>query len=416
VDDRGDAPQHERFAPVTFAPMTSDDFRRGRFDATDAAWLRHALELAQRSIGLSEPNPRVGCVITTPGHETVATGFTQEAGGPHAEVVALRAAQAQGLSLQGATAYVTLEPCAHHGRTPPCCDALIAAGVGRVVVAVGDPFPQVAGQGLARLRAAGVEVVECPDAAIVAAARELNIGFFSRVLRRRPWVRLKAAVSVDGRTALPDGASQWITGEAARADGHAWRRRAGAVLTGVGTVLEDDPRLDVRAVPTARQPRRVIVDSRLDTPPGARILDAPGEVCVVHAQPADALVAAAATPMARAAAALAGRGARLASLPGPNGKVDLAGLLERLADEGVNELHVEAGHRLNGSFLREGLVDECLVYVAPALLGEGRPLAAFGPLASLGDAPRGRFVSVDPVGSDLRLVLRLPGREPWPVG
>jgi diaminohydroxyphosphoribosylaminopyrimidine deaminase/5-amino-6-(5-phosphoribosylamino)uracil reductase len=283
------------------------------------------------------------------------------------------------------------------------------------VVAVGDPFPQVAGQGLARLRAAGIEVVECPDAAIVDAARELNIGFFSRVVSRRPWVRLKVAVSVDGRTALPDGTSQWITGEAARADVHAWRRRAGAVLTGVGTVLDDDPRLDVRAVPTACQPRRVIVDSRLETPPGARILEAPGEVCVVHAQPGEALRVAPATPIGQAAAALAARGARLVSLPGASGKVDLAGLLQHLADEGVNELHVEAGHRLNGSFLREGLVDECLVYVAPALLGEGRPLAAFGPLGTLGEAPRGRFVSVDRVGADLRLVLRLPGREPWPA-
>jgi diaminohydroxyphosphoribosylaminopyrimidine deaminase/5-amino-6-(5-phosphoribosylamino)uracil reductase len=217
----------------------------------------------------------VGCVLGRADGSVLGRGATQQAGGPHAEVMALRDAAAAGHSVQGATAWVTLEPCAHHGRTPPCCDALIAAGLARVVVAIGDPFAQVAGAGLARLRAAGIEVVMA-DADIAQAAREINIGFFSRIERGRPWVRMKIAASLDGRTALPNGVSQWITGEPARTDGHAWRRRAAAVLTGIGTVLEDDPRLDVRLVPTPAQPLRVVVDSRLETPPAARLLQPPG--------------------------------------------------------------------------------------------------------------------------------------------
>jgi diaminohydroxyphosphoribosylaminopyrimidine deaminase/5-amino-6-(5-phosphoribosylamino)uracil reductase len=259
-------------------------------------------------------------------------------------------------------------------------------------MAMEDPFPQVAGQGAARLRAAGIEVIQ---GELADAARELNIGFFSRIERGRPWVRLKAAVSLDGRTALTNGVSQWITGPAARADGHAWRKRAGAVLTGVGTVLDDDPRLDVRLVETAMQPLRVIVDSRLDTPPTARILDAPGSVLIVAAGP---------DPARRAA--LEARGAQIALVPGPTGKVDLPAMLADLAARGVNELHVEAGHKLNGSFVREGLVDEFLIYMAPRLLGLGRELAAFGPLQTLQDSLALRFVSVTPMGDDLRLIAR----------
>src|SRR5438045_4515674 len=239
--------------------------------------MRDALALAEHAIALSEPNPRVGCVIVSADGRVIGRGHTQQAGGPHAEVVALHDAAAHGESVRGATVVVSLEPCAHHGRTPPCCDALVAAGVGTVVMAIEDPNPLVAGQGAARLRAAGIEVLSGPGAH---AARELNIGFFSRMERGRPWLRMKAAVSLDGRTALANGVSQWITGAAARADGHACRKRAGAVLTGVGTVLDDDPRLDVRLVPTARQPLRVIVDSRLDPPPAARSLDAPGPALV----------------------------------------------------------------------------------------------------------------------------------------
>jgi diaminohydroxyphosphoribosylaminopyrimidine deaminase/5-amino-6-(5-phosphoribosylamino)uracil reductase len=297
--------------------------------------------------------------------------------------------------LRGATVHVTLEPCAHHGRTPPCCDALIAAGVGRVVMALVDPFAQVAGQGVARLRAAGIEVQVGEQAETTEAARELNIGFFSRVVRGRPWLRLKAAVSLDGRTALANGRSQWITGIDARTDGHAWRKRASALLTGVGTVLDDDPRLDVRLVETPRQPLRVVVDSRLETPPASRILDAPGSA-LIYAAEADA---------ARQAV-LAARGAEIAFASGPTGKVDLPAMLADLARRGVNELHVEAGHKLNGSFVRERLVDEFLIYLAPTLMGLGRELAAFGPLERMEDRLALRFVSVTPVGDDLCIVAR----------
>ena len=351
-----------------------------------------ALELALRAVGLSEPNPRVGCVITAASGRVIGQGHTQQAGGPHAEVMALRDAQLRGESVRGATVHVSLEPCAHHGRTPPCCDALIAAGVGRVVYAVEDPNPQVAGQGAARLRAAGIEAVPGSHAF---EARELNIGFFSRMLRQRPWVRLKVAVSLDGRTALHNGASQWITGDAARTDGHAWRKRAGALLTGVGTVIDDNPRLDVRRVATENQPLRVVVDSRLDTPPGSRILDAPGATLLYAAQ---------AQPDRRAA--LEARGATVALAPSVSGKVDLAAMLDDLARRGVNELHVEAGHKLNGSFVRERLVDEFLIYMAPKLLGTGRELAAFGPLERLEDGLELRFHSVTQIGDDLRLLAR----------
>jgi len=354
--------------------------------------LHEALALAHGAIGLSEPNPRVGCVITAPDGRVLGRGHTQQAGGPHAEVMALRDAQSRGETTTGATAHVTLEPCSHHGRTPPCCDALIGAGIARVVMALEDPNPLVAGQGAARLRAAGIAV---ETGALAVEARELNIGFFSRMQRGRPWVRMKAAISLDGRTALNNGASQWITGPDARTDGHAWRKRAGAILTGVGTVLDDDPRLDVRLVVTALQPLRVIVDSRLETPPAAKILDAPGSVLIY-----------AATLDASRAAALRERGAEIALAPGANAKVDLAAMLVDLAARGVNELHVEAGHKLNGSFVRERLVDEFLVYIAPKLLGAGRDLAAFGPLEALSDGLALRFESVAQIGDDLRLLAR----------
>ncbi|MCR5883353.1 bifunctional diaminohydroxyphosphoribosylaminopyrimidine deaminase/5-amino-6-(5-phosphoribosylamino)uracil reductase RibD [Rhizobacter sp. J219] len=363
----------------------------------DEAFMREALALAAQAIGLSEPNPRVGCVITDSAGRVLGRGFTQEAGGPHAEVMALRDAAALGHDVQGATAYVTLEPCSHHGRTPPCCDALIAARLGRVVAAAQDPNPLVAGNGSARLRAAGISVT---TGLLADASRELNIGFFSRMLRKRPWVRLKTAISLDGRTALENGRSQWITGEPARIDGHAFRKRAGAILTGVGTVLEDDPRLDVRLVDTPRQPLRVIVDSRLETPPAARMLQPPGPV----------LLYAAGHDKTREDA-LKARGAEIAFAPGPSGKVDLPSMLADLAQRGVNELHVEAGHKLSGSFVREGLVDELLVYQAPKLLGLGQGLASFGPIDDLADALALRFVSVERLGDDLRLVARPPGRE-----
>jgi diaminohydroxyphosphoribosylaminopyrimidine deaminase/5-amino-6-(5-phosphoribosylamino)uracil reductase len=314
--------------------------------------------------------------------------------------MAMRAAAAAGHSLRGGSAWVSLEPCAHQGRTPPCADALIAAGLARVVVAVADPFDQVAGRGLARLRAAGLAVVLAEPGEAKRAAQELNIGFFSRVLRGRPWVRMKIAASLDGRTALADGRSQWITGAAARADGHAWRRRAGAVLTGIGTVLADDPLLDVRLVPTALQPMRVVVDSSLALPASARLLAAPGRKLVVSATEAGA-----------AAPALRSAGVELLCLPAPDGRVDLPALLARLTGEGINELHVEAGPRLNAALLQAGLVDELLLYLAPKLIGPGRDLAALPAAQDLSQAQAWQFEAMDRIGDDLRLRLRRPGAD-----
>lgn len=369
-----------------------------------ASPLQRAAALARSAVGRSEPNPRVGCVLVAPDGSVIGAGSTQRAGQAHAEPEALRAAQAAGHPTRGATAYVTLEPCSHHGRTPPCCDALIAAGVARVVVALQDPNPLVGGRGLERLRAAGVEVTLLPpDDPAAVATRELNIGFFSRMIRQRPWVRMKIAASLDGRTALDNGASQWITGEAARTDGHAWRKRAGAVLTGIGTVLDDDPRLDVRLVPTEVQPKRVVVDSRLELPLAARLLQPPGEVLVYHA-----LTEAEAAPKA---AALAGCGATVVSCPGTGGKVDLAAMLDDLARREVNELHVEAGHKLNGSLVKAGLVDEFLVYLAPMLLGPGREMAKFGPLAALSEGVVLEFGAIERIGADLRVLARPRGRS-----
>lgn len=362
----------------------------------DLSAMRRALELAQSAIGLSDPNPRVGCVIADAGGRLLGQGHTQAAGQAHAEVMALRDAAARGHAVAGATAFVTLEPCSHHGRTPPCCDALIAAGVIRVVAACVDPNPAVGGQGLARLRAAGIQAELGP---LGDEARELNIGFFSRMLRGQPYVRMKVAASLDGRTALPDGRSQWITGEAARRDGHAFRKRAGAVLTGIGTLLDDDPRLDVRLVDTDRQPLRVVIDSRLQTPPTARILQPPGEV----------LIYAAALDEAKTTA-LRERGAQIAHLPNSAGKVDLAAVLADLGRRGINELHVEAGHKLNGSFIREGLVDELLLYLAPKLIGLGREIANFGPLENLDQAVQLDWLDSATVGADLRLRARPSGR------
>lgn len=379
----------------------------------DEARLAEALAFGEQAVGVCEPNPRVGCLIGRADGTLLGRGATQRAGEAHAEVMALRAAAAAGHDVRGATAWVTLEPCAHHGRTPPCCDALVAAGIARVVVAALDPFPEVNGQGVARLREAGIEVVLAdPASEIARAARELNIGFFSRVLRRRPWLRMKVAASLDGRTALANGRSQWITGATARADGHAWRKRASATLTGIGTVLEDDPRLDVREVPTRLQPQRVIVDSRLQTPPAARILQPPGSVWIY----AGALPASDAEASARRARLEATGQVDIRALPedaGDNGagKVDLAAMLDDLAARGVNELHVEAGHKLNASLLRAGLVDELLVYLAPKFIGLGREVAAFGPIADLAQALQFRFLEVAQVGDDLRIRARPPGRE-----
>jgi len=365
------------------------------------AGMAEAIELARHASPDTAPNPRVGCVLVDERGSVIGRGATQSVGGPHAEVMALRDAQANGLSAAGATAFVTLEPCSHHGRTGPCCDALAAAGIRKVVASLADPNPLVSGRGFERLRAAGIEVEIGPGAET---SRELNIGFFSRMIRKTPWIRLKVAASLDGKTALPDGTSQWITSEAARADGHAWRARAGAVLTGVGTVLEDDPRLDVRLVEAARQPPLVVVDSQLQTPPGARIFE-PARPVWIYAAASDS----------SAQAALEARGALVRYLPNPHGKVDLAAVLRDLAAHEVNELHVEAGHKLNGSLLREGLVDELLLYLAPKFIGEGlgiasRPHAA-GALTRLDQALALEFKSFDALGPDLRIVARIAGRD-----
>ncbi|RZL93385.1 MAG: bifunctional diaminohydroxyphosphoribosylaminopyrimidine deaminase/5-amino-6-(5-phosphoribosylamino)uracil reductase RibD [Variovorax sp.] len=364
--------------------------------------MQMAIEAARGAQARTSPNPAVGCVICAPDGTLLGKGHTQPVGGPHAEIMALRDAAAAGRCVAGATAYVTLEPCSHHGRTGPCCDALIAAGIRKVVASIADPNPLVAGQGFARLRAAGVEVEVGPGAE---ESRELNIGFFSRMVRKTPWVRLKVAASLDGRTALENGTSQWITSTAARADGHAWRARAGAILTGVGTVLEDDPRLDVRLVETTRQPPLVVIDSHLQTPPDAQLFIEGRAVWIYAARPAQP----------DKESALKARGATVSYLPNAQGKVDLAAMLADLARREVNELHVEAGHKLNGSLMREGLVDELLVYLAPRFIGSGMGMAsqahAGGPLTDLADALPLEFRSVDRFGPDLRIVARVAGRD-----
>ena len=353
-----------------------------------------ALALAEQARPICPPNPAVGCVLVGADGQVIGQGHTQPTGQAHAEVMALRDAQARGHATVGATAYVTLEPCAHQGRTGPCADALIKAGVHRVVASLQDPNPRVAGQGFARLRAAGIAVEVGPGAE---ASRELNLGFFSRMQRGRPWVRMKVAASLDGRTALPNGASQWITSPAAREDGHAWRARACAVLTGIGTVLHDDPRLDVRLPGATRQPMLVIADSRLRTPLDARLWQVPGRrVCIAGAG-ADA----------QREQALRDRGADVLRLPDAESRIDLSTLLVELARREVNEVHVEAGAQLNAALWRAGLVDELLLYQAPRLLGQGAPLADLGPFTDLAQGPWLEYIGADRIGPDLRIRARV---------
>jgi diaminohydroxyphosphoribosylaminopyrimidine deaminase/5-amino-6-(5-phosphoribosylamino)uracil reductase len=357
----------------------------------DLQAMRLALDWAARGMFITTPNPRVGCVIVRDGH-VIGAGHTLPAGQPHAEVQALRDAAARGNDVRGATAYVTLEPCSHHGRTPPCADALVAAGLVRVVAAMEDPNPLVAGQGMAKLRAAGI-IAE--SGLLAAEAREMNIGFFARMERGTPWVRMKAAASLDGRTALHNGRSQWITSSEARDDGHWWRARACAILTGIGTVLEDDPQMTVRAVETPRQPRRIVVDSRLQISPDARILE--GGAWVVAAQ-----------PDAEKEARLRERGVEVLLLPNARGKVDLPQLMQELGRRQINELHVEAGFKLNGSLLREGCVDELLLYLAPTLLGDAQGLFDLPALQDLEGQRRLVFHEVKQIGPDLRILARFP--------
>lgn len=380
--------------------------------------MAQALRLAEHGLYTTSPNPRVGCVLVN-NSDVVGEGWHERAGKPHAEVLALNAA---GAAARGATAYVTLEPCSHHGRTPPCADALIAAGVARMVVAVQDPNPKVAGEGIAKLRAAGIAV---ESGLMETAARELNAGFFARMTRGTPWLRSKIAMSLDGHTALANGISQWITGEAARKDVQHWRARSCAVLTGIATVLADDARLNVREIETQRQPLRVVLDSNLRMPLNARILqggcervaaETPGLVEVLapvggtqrHPHCGGDVLIYTAVHDAEKIAALKKAGALICVLPDGNGKVDLADMLGDLANRGCNEVQLEAGSTLNGALLRAGLVDELLLYLAPQLLGDmARGMVQLGELTSLDQRVNLKWQDTRQVGHDLRIMAKV---------
>jgi diaminohydroxyphosphoribosylaminopyrimidine deaminase / 5-amino-6-(5-phosphoribosylamino)uracil reductase len=365
------------------------------FSADDHDFMRRALELAERGLYTTTPNPRVGCVLVRDG-QVLGEGFTQPAGQNHAEIEALNSARTRGHETRGSTAYVTLEPCSHFGRTPPCVAALVEARIGRVIAAMEDPNPLVSGKGLAQLRDAGIDV-RC--GLLAGEARELNIGFVSRMTRKRPWVRTKLAASFDARTGLANGQSQWITHEAARADGHAWRARACAILTGVGTVRQDDPALTVRYIQTPRQPPRVLVDSRLEVDFGARLVRSAGTgspLLIVHA-----------VREPEKEHELADRGCELLYLPNANHKVDLPALMLELGRRGINELHVETGARLNGSLLREHCIDELLVYLAACLLGPGQPLFELPEIDSLEDRFALSFHEIERIGEDVRVLARI---------
>ncbi|HKB63570.1 MAG TPA: bifunctional diaminohydroxyphosphoribosylaminopyrimidine deaminase/5-amino-6-(5-phosphoribosylamino)uracil reductase RibD [Burkholderiales bacterium] len=357
--------------------------------AADHEFMERALELAGRGLYTTTPNPRVGCVIVKDG-VLVGSGWHEKAGLPHAEVLALKEA---GDRARGAALYVNLEPCSHHGRTPPCVDAIVASGIKRVVAAMQDPNPKVAGSGFAKLRTAGITV---EHGLKEDEARELNIGFVSRMARGRPWMRMKIAASLDGRTALANGKSQWITGEAARLDGHRWRARACAVLTGFGTVRDDDPQLNVRGVDTPRQPLKIVVDSKFETSPSARLLKQ-GKTLVVGA-----------VNDAKRIASLREAGAEVVIIPNEHGKVELFKLMEELARRELNEIHVEAGTKLNGSLLQAGVVDELLVYLAPSVIGDsGRGMFHLPEITELSQASALEIREVERIGADLRILARI---------
>ncbi|MBI1891123.1 MAG: bifunctional diaminohydroxyphosphoribosylaminopyrimidine deaminase/5-amino-6-(5-phosphoribosylamino)uracil reductase RibD [Burkholderiales bacterium] len=355
----------------------------------DASGISHALTLAAQGMFITTPNPRVGCVIVKNG-QVIGEGYTQPAGQAHAEVQALKDAASRGHDAHEATVYVTLEPCSHFGRTPPCADALINAGVSRVVAAIADPNPLVAGQGLAKLKASGIDVT-C--GVLEDEAREMNVGFFSRMQRGRPWVRMKVAASLDGRTALHNGQSQWITSEAARADGHWWRARACAILTGSGTVNQDDPQMTVRGIDTPRQPLKIIVDSKLQISPKAKILE--GSVLIVAAKPDQ-----------EKETILRNCGAEVIYLPNAHGKVDLSALMAELGKRQINELHVEGGFKLNGALIETGCVDELLVYLAPTLLGDAQGMFNLPALNTLEGRRDLQFHEIKQIGVDLRILAR----------
>jgi diaminohydroxyphosphoribosylaminopyrimidine deaminase/5-amino-6-(5-phosphoribosylamino)uracil reductase len=367
------------------------------YTAADHHWMAEALAEAHKALYLANPNPRVGCVIVKEG-QAIGRGFTQQVGGPHAEIQALADAKLKGFDPKGSTIYVTLEPCNHTGRTPPCVDALLAAKPAKVIVAMVDPNPLVSGKGLERIKAAGIEV-QC--GLMESEAQILNRGFVSRMTRGLPWVRLKIAASLDGKTALSNGQSQWITAPQARADGHHWRAQACAIVTGVGTVKEDNPTLNVREVETQRQPLRIIIDSKLETPLDAKILNNPSEsgVMIVCAK-LDG------SDVQEKANLLKSRGVEVLTMANEFGKVDLPKLFAYLAQErNMNEIHIEAGFKLNGSMLREDCVDELLLYCAPFFMGEGIGMANTSPLDSLQSRQDWKMIDQSLVGSDLRLRL-----------
>ena len=372
-------------------------FNRYMYSAVDHQFMSEALAEAQKALYLSNPNPRVGCVIVKDG-EIIGRGFTQKVGEAHAEVQALADAKSKGNNPLGSTIYVTLEPCSHTGKTPPCVDALITAKPAKVIAAMRDPNPLVAGNGLEKLKAAGIEV-HCD--LLEAEAQELNRGFISRMTRGLPWVRMKIAASLDGKTALPNGQSQWITGPLARADGHHWRAQACAIITGVGTVKEDDPSLNVRDVETQRQPWRIIVDSKLETPLDAKILN--------HLDQSGVLIVCAdlnTSGNREKAKALTERGIEVIAMTNPFGKVDLPNLLAYLAKERqMNEIHIESGFKLNGSMLRENCVDELLLYYAPFFMGEGIGMANVPTPTTLDTLKDWQIIEQRLFGPDLRLRL-----------
>jgi diaminohydroxyphosphoribosylaminopyrimidine deaminase / 5-amino-6-(5-phosphoribosylamino)uracil reductase len=351
--------------------------------------MARALALTERGRDTATPNPNVGCVIAKDGR-IIGEGWHERAGEPHAEARALAACKEP---VAGATVYVTLEPCSHQGRTGPCTERLIAAGVARVVAAVQDPFPEVNGRGLARLREAGIRV----DVGLLAEeAEEAHRGFLHRMRHGRPWMRIKAAASLDGKIALANGESRWITGEEARRDVHALRARSSAMLTGIGTVLRDDPELTVRHVPCTRQPQRVLIDSRLDLPLDAKLLV--GEPPIVLTVSDDATKR----------AALEAKGAEVVKVPAQGGKTDLAAVTEWLGSRGFNEVTVETGGKLMGSLLRANVVDELVLYVAPLILGDaGQDLFVMSEITMLDAALRPRIMDVRAIGNDWRITARM---------
>ncbi len=363
------------------------------FSSLDSEYMALALRLAEQGLYSTSPNPRVGCVIVHAG-KVVGTGWHQRAGEPHAEVLALRAA---GDAARGATAYVTLEPCSHFGRTPPCADALIAAGVARVVIAMQDPNPLVSGKGIEKLRAVGILV---ESGLMEAAARELNLGFVSRMTRGIPYVRSKIASSLDGRTALKNGVSQWITGAPARRDVQHWRARSCAVLTGINTILADDAQLNVRDIAMLRQPLRVVLDSQLRMPLSAKILQ--GSDTRIYT----------ATQNTKKIAALEKLGVRVCVCANAQGRVDLNAMLKDLAQRGMNEVLVEAGSILNGALLQANLVDELVLYLAPQMLGSAaRGMANLGELTQLAQRVELHWQDVRQVGNDLRVQAKIKRTE-----